>query len=151
MAVNLCTISDIKEYEPDILNYGIQEFSNQITRANADTIRDIRIKIWPTLQVGMYDINYLGANQVEMNEDLITVSQWTRCACFRALGYEIFPLLAKFEVDGDIFTNKMKYYRDEYIREFNDIRADGMEYDLDSDGTIQDREKEPQYYNRLKR
>lgn len=151
MAVNLCTISDIKEYEPDILNYGIQDFSNQITRANADTIRDIRIKIWPTLQVGMYDINYLGANQVEMNEDLITVSQWTRCACFRALGYEIFPLLAKFEVDGDIFTNKMKYYRDEYIREFNDIRADGMEYDLDSDGTIQDREKEPQYYNRLKR
>lgn len=151
MAITLCTITDIKQYEPDINNYGIQDFTTAITRANADVVRDIRIKIWPTLQVGMYDINYLGANQVEMNEDLLTASQWTRCAVYRALGFEIFPLLAKFEVDGDIFTNKMNFYRDEYAREFTDIKLDGVEYDLDNDGTVQDREKEPQYFNRLKR
>jgi hypothetical protein len=151
MAISLCTISDIQEFEPDILDYGIPTLSNEITRANADVVRDIRIKWWPTQQIGVYDINYLGANSVEMNEDLLTVSQWTICAVYQALGFHILPKLAKFEVDGDIFERKMDYYRKEYEREFDLILRDGVEYDLDSSGTIENREKEAQHYLRLKR
>jgi hypothetical protein len=151
MAISLCTISDIQEFEPDILDYGIPTLSNEITRANADVVRDIRIKWWPTQQIGVYDINYLGANSVEMNEDLLTVSQWTICAVYQALGFHILPKLAKFEVDGDIFERKMDYYRKEYEREFDLILRDGVEYDLDSSGTVENREKEAQHYLRLKR
>jgi len=151
MAISLCTISDIREYEPDILEYGLPDFTNEITRANADVVRDIRIKWWPTQQIGIYDINYLGANSVEMNEDLLTTSQWTTCAVYNALGFHILPKLAKFEVDGDVYQNKMEFYRKEYEREFDLVLRDGVEYDLDSSGTIEDREKEPQHYLRLKR
>jgi len=151
MAISLCTISDIQEFEPDILDYGIPNFTNEISRANADVVRDIRIKWWPTQQIGVYDINYLGANSVEMNEDLLTVSQWTICAVYQALGFHILPKLAKFEVDGDIFERKMDYYRKEYEREFDLILRDGVEYDLDSSGTVENREKEAQHYLRLKR
>jgi hypothetical protein len=151
MAISLCTISDIQEFEPDILDYGIPTLSNEISRANADVVRDIRIKWWPTQQIGVYDINYLGANSVEMNEDLLTVSQWTICAVYQALGFHILPKLAKFEVDGDIFERKMDYYRKEYEREFDLILRDGVEYDLDSSGTVENREKEAQHYLRLKR
>jgi hypothetical protein len=151
MAISLCTISDIQEFEPDILDYGIPTLTAEITRANADVVRDIRIKWWPTQQIGVYDINYLGANSVEMNEDLLTVSQWTICAVYQALGFHILPKLAKFEVDGDIFERKMDYYRKEYEREFDLILRDGVEYDLDSSGTVENREKEAQHYLRLKR
>lgn len=151
MAISLCTISDIQEFEPDILDYGIPTLTAEITRANADVVRDIRIKWWPTQQIGVYDINYLGANSVEMNEDLLTTSQWTICAVYQALGFHILPKLAKFEVDGDIFERKMDYYRKEYEREFDLILRDGVEYDLDSSGTVENREKEAQHYLRLKR
>ena len=151
MSIVLCTISDIQEYEVDILQYGIPNFTNEITRANADVVRDIRVKWWPTQQIGVYDINYLGLNQQEMNEDLLTASQWTTAAVYQALGFHILPKLAKFEVDGDVFYNKMEFYRKEYDREFDLVTRDGVEYDLDSSGTVEDREKEPQNYLRLKK
>ena len=151
MAISLCTLSDIQEYEPDITDYGLPSFDNEITRANADVVRDIRVKWWPTQQIGLYDINYLGANSIEMNEDLLTASQWTTAAVYQVLGFHILPKLSKFEVDGDVFQNKMQYYRKEYEREFDLILRDGVEYDLDSSGTVENREKEAQHYLRLKR
>ena len=151
MAITLATISDVEAYEPDITNYGIPDFDAEITKAQADVFRDLRIRWWPTQTIGLYDIKYLAGGNLEPDEDLYTASQLTRACVYQALGYHIYPKLAKFEPETDIFERKMLFYREEYAREMDLILRDGVEYDLDSSGTVTDTEKEATHYLRLKR
>lgn len=151
MAITLATINDVLEYEPDIENYGIPEFDNEITKAQQDVFRDLRIQWWPTQTIGLYDVKYLTGGAQEPDDDLYTASQLTRACVYHALGYHIYPKLAKFEPETDIFERKMEYYRAEYTREFDLLIRDGIEYDRDSSGTIDDTEREPTSYLRLKR
>jgi hypothetical protein len=151
MAITLATINDVLEYEPDIENYGIPEFDNEITKAQQDVFRDLRIQWWPTQTIGLYDVKYLTGGAQEPDDDLYTASQLTRACVYHALGYHIYPKLAKFEPETDIFERKMEYYRGEYTREFDLLLRDGIEYDRDSSGTVDDTEREPTSYLRLKR
>ena len=145
------TIDDVLEYEPDILDYGIPDFTDEIARAQSDVERELRIKWWPTQSIGLYDIKYLTGGNLEPSVDLYTASQHTRATVYNALGYHIYPKLAKFEPDQDIFERKMQFYREEYAREFDLVLRDGVEYDLDSSGTISDQEREATHYLKLKR
>jgi hypothetical protein len=151
MAITLATISDVQEYEPDILDFGIPNFDAEITKAQADVFRDLRIRFWPTYHIGRYDLTRLNTGNVEPDEDLYTASQLTTACVYNVLGFHIFPKLAKFDVETDLFERKMEYYRKEYEREFDLVLRDGVEYDADSSGTVDEAEKEPQYYLRLKR
>jgi len=147
----LATISDLQDYEPDILDFGIPNFSEELSKAQADVFRQLRRDWWPTQVLGLYDLKYLATGQTEPDEDLYTASQLTRATVFRALGYHIFPKMAKFEAEPDMFERKMEFYRKEYAEEFDNILRDGVEYDLDSSGTVSDEEKTPTHYLRLKR
>ena len=147
----LLTIGDITEYEPDILSFGIPDFTDEISRAQQDVFRDLRIKWWPTQQIGLYDLKYISTGQNEPDDDLYTASQLTRAACYQALGFHIYPKLAKFDEAVDIFERKMEFYRREYEREMDLVLRDGVEYDLDSSGIVTDTEKQPQHFLRLKR
>jgi hypothetical protein len=144
------TISDIQQYEPDILNFGIQNFDDALTKAQADVERYLRIHWWPTQQIGRFDITIVGTN-VEMDPDKLTASQMTRATVYCALGYYIYPKLSKFEPTLDIFQMKMDYYKKMYSEEIDLVVRDGVEYDIDSDGTVTDAEKTPEYFLRLKR
>ena len=147
----LLTIADIQDYEPDILNYGIPDFDQEITKAQNDVFRDLRIRWWPTQQIGLYDLKYLASGQVEPDEDMYNASQLTRVAVYQCLGFHVYPKLAKFDADQDIFERKMEFYRKDYEREMDLVLRDGVEYDNDSSGNITDAEKEPTHYLRLKR
>lgn len=151
MAITLATISDIQDYEPDILEFGIPNFDEELTKAQNDVFRDLRIRWWPTYTVGMYDISRVATGAVEPDEDLFTASQLTRACCYHALGFHVYPKLSKFEPEQDIFERKMEFYRKEYEREMDLILRDGVEYDLNSSGTVDDNEREPTHYLRLKR
>jgi len=145
------TIQDIQKYEPNILDYGIDSFETEMSEAVQDVTRDIRIKWFPTSAIGRYDASILGTNQPEMDDGRLTASQWTRSCVYYCLGYYIFPKLSTFNSEADIFERKFDYYRKEYAREFDKVLQDGVEYDIDSSGTITPAEKEPTYYLRLKR
>jgi|TARA_R110000744_G_scaffold344993_3_gene450390 hypothetical protein len=147
----LATIADVEAYEPDITDFGIPDFDAEIQKAQDDVFRDLRIKFWPTISHGMYDIKNVGTATVEPDEDLYTASQLTRACCYQALGYHIYPKLAKFDIEQDLFERKMEYYRKEFDREFELVLRDGVEYDRDSSGTIDDTEREATYFLRLKR
>ena len=151
MAITLATISDIEEFEPDILSFGIPDFDAEITKAQNDVFRDLRIRWWPTYMIGLYDISRLNTGQTEPDEDLYTASQLTRACVYHALGFHVYPKLAKFEPDQDLFERKMEFYRKEYEREIDLVLRDGVEYDADSSGTVDNAEKEPTHYLRLKR
>lgn len=144
------TISDIREYEPDITNYGIQNFDDALTKSQADVERYLRVNWWPTQQIGRFDITVIGTN-MEMDSSKLTDSQFTRAAVYCALGYYIYPRLSKFEPELDVFQMKMDYYKKMYAEEIDMVIRDGVEYDLDSSGDITDAEKVPQYFLRLKR
>ena len=107
------TISDIQQYEPDVLNFGIQNFDDALSKAQADVERYLRSNWWPTQQIGRFDITIVGTN-VEMDADKLTASQMTRAAVYAALGYYIYPRLSKFEPTLDIFQMKMDYYKKMY-------------------------------------
>lgn len=151
MAITLATINDVVAYEPDIENYGIQDFDADIAKAQQDVFRDLRIRWWPTQAIGLYDARYITGGNLEPDEDLYTASQLTRACVYNALGFHIYPKLSRFEPDIDVFERKMEHYRKEYEREIDLVLRDGVEYDLDSSGVVTDNEREATHYLRLKR
>jgi hypothetical protein len=151
MAITLATISDVEAYEPDITSFGIPDFDAELTQAQNDVFRDLRIRYWPTRQQALYDIKVLTTGQSEPDEDLYTASQLTRACVYQALGFHIYPKLAKFEPEQDLFERKMEFYRTEYERELDLVLRDGVEYDADSSGVVDNSEKEATHFLRLKR
>ena len=144
------TISDIQQYEPDVTNYGIQNFDDALVKAQADVERYLRVHWWPTQQFGRFDITIVGTN-VEMDATRLTDNQLTRATVYSALGYYIYPRLSKFEPNLDVFQMKMDYYKKMYAEEIQLVIADGVEYDVDNNNVVTDAEKVPQYFLRLKR
>lgn len=144
------TISDIQDYEPDILQYGIPEFDDALTKAQADVERFLRINWWPTVQAGRYDITVVGSFAT-MDPTLLQPEQLARATSYCALGYYIFPRLSKFEPDMDVFQIKLDYYKKSYAEEIDLVIRDGVKYDLNDDGSISAAEREPNYFLRLKR
>lgn len=144
------TINDVLEYEPDIQNYGIHDFSDALSKAQSDVERWLRIQWWPTQQIGRFDITIIGTN-TEMDPTKLQAAQLKRATVFNALSYYIYPQLSKFEPDLDVFQIKMEYYKTRWSEEIDLVIRDGVEYDLDSDGTVTDIEKQPEYFLRLKR
>lgn len=143
-------ISDLQEYEPDVLNYGIPNFDDALSKAQADVERYLRVNWWPSQQIGRFDVTIVGTN-VELDANKLTESQFTRATVYCALGYYIYPRLSKFEPEMDVFQMKLDYYKKMFAEEINMVIRDGVEYDLDSSGDITDAEKVPQYFLRLKR
>lgn len=143
-------ITDIQEYEPDITNYGIQNFDDALIKAQEDVERYLRVNWWPSQQIGRFDVTIVGTN-LELDPNKLTESQFTRATVYCALGYYIYPRLSKFEPEMDMFQMKLDYYKKMYAEEITMVIRDGVEYDLDSSGDITDAEKVPQYFLRLKR
>lgn len=149
MAIS-ATISDVLNYEPQIQDYGIHDFDDALTKAQADVERYLRIHWWPTQQIGKYDITIIGLN-AEMDSSKLDSEQLTRATVFAALAYYIYPKLSKFEPDLDVFQVKMDYYKGRFHEEIDLCIRDGILYDIDGDGNITDVEKEPSYFLRLQR
>ena len=87
----------------------------------------------------------------EMDETLLTDSQFTRAAVYCALGYYIYPRLSKFEPTLDVFQMKYDYYKKMYAEEIDMVIRDGIEYDVDNNNIVTAAEKTPNYFLRLKR
>jgi len=45
----------------------------------------------------------------------------------------------------------MDYYKSAFREELDFILQDGVKYDFDGDGTVEDHEQQPQHFNRLVR
>lgn len=146
----MLTISDIQDYVPDVLDYGIQDFSAEITKTEQDIYRLLRVRWWPTWKANRYDIVVRGIT-VEMDSDLLTDTQFTRAAVYYAMAEHILPKLSQFQPDGDKFMEMIKFYSTRFDQEFSLVLQDGVEYDYNGDGTVDVAEKQPQYFLRLQR
>jgi hypothetical protein len=151
MAFKPAVLNDVKQVEPNIDELGIINLQTEIDNAATDVLRDLQTRWWPTYNLSTLDISRIGVGQARMNSDQLDADQWTKCTVFRALGFHIFPKLAKFDADQDIFERKMEFYRREYERELDDEMRFGVSYDADSSGTYSDSEREATVSLRLKR
>ena len=150
MALTIATIADILEYEPNIQEYGVFDWDDALEKGNEDVLRELRIKWWPTQQIGKFDITVIGLN-VEMDETKLDPEQLKRAHVYRTLAYYVFPRLSKFEPEMDVFQMRMEFYRGLYREELDAVIADGVHYDINDDGAFSDLEKEPSYFGRLRR
>jgi len=142
--------SDLLEYEPDIASYGIQQFTELHEKTYDDIIRLLRIEWWPRADYGRYDLSVV-TGRPNMNEDLVMKPQFTRAACYHVMAYYIYPRLSTFDPQGDVFREKMAYYKEKFRDEFDLCLREGVKYDFDSSGTITDSEDDPVHFNRLVR
>jgi len=147
---DMITISDVEEYLPDVLNYGILSFDDSFEKSRQDIFRKLRIEWWPRATYGNHDISVLG-DEYEMDESRLTESQFTRACVFHCLAYYIMPQLTRHDPERDRFIEMADYYKSRFNEEFDAVLKDGVEYDDNNDGTIQDSEKQPHHYGRLVR
>ena len=148
--MTMSTDQNIIEYMPDLYDFGIQDFSADHAKTREDILRRLRIDWWPTNNAWQYDISYASVTP-EMDETLLTESQFTRAAVFHVLSYYILPKLAKFDPEGDRFENMMKHYRSRFEEEYALVLRDGVEYDANNDDTISSGEKQTRNFMRLVR
>lgn len=151
--MTMSTDQDIQEYMPDLYDYGIQDFSADHAKTRQDIFRRLRVEWWPKHRPWTTDITIVGSawTQPEMDETLLTESQFTRAAVFHVLAYYILPKLMKFDPEGDRFENMQKHYKARFEEEFDLVLRDGVEYDANDDGTIETGEKQATHFMRLVR
>ena len=145
---NYATDNDVLEYEPQLKEYGIIDFSDGLTKSTADIKRLLRIHWWPRVS---RSYNTLRSTTTEMDDTKLTASQFTRAAVFHVIGYYIAPQLTQFSAEPDKFTVMIDFYKAKFQEEFDLILGDGVEYDFNADGSISASEKETAHYNRLVR
>tara|TARA_Y100000034_G_C6889497_1_gene408943 strand:- start:946 stop:1395 length:450 start_codon:yes stop_codon:yes gene_type:complete len=142
--------TNILEYEPDIQKYGIAEFDSLHEKSYNDIIRLLNIKWFPKYDSGSSDISIIGTSN-KLSPSRLTTSQFTRAAVYHVLANYIYPRLSTFDPDGDTFNAKRVYYEQKFETEFDLILRAGVEYDIDSSGSITNSERQTFHFNRLVR
>jgi uncharacterized Rmd1/YagE family protein len=147
----MSTDADLIKYQPDILTFGIDEFTDEHAKARDDILRKLRDEWWVrSRNVTNYDISR-SLPSLEMDDSKLTESQFERCAVYRVLSEYALPQLTKWNNEGseDRFQVMMMHYRKRYDEEFNSILRDGVLYDFDGDGTVEQTEKQPFHTRRI--
>ena len=146
--MSMLTISDVKEFQSDILEFGIQDFDEMFTKTEADILRRLHIDWWVVRSQKQPVVPVTSTNS-DFDENKLDKTQFTRAAVFYCLGYYIYPMLSSFQPEGDKFQELMKYYREEFEREFELCLRRGVRYDDDGDSTYETSEKQPVHFGRL--
>lgn len=131
--------ADLMDIIPDILSFGIDSFSTEHAKAQADIERKIRADWWDKR-------GFSG----ELKPQYLTDSQWTRANAYLVLWKYALPQLTNW-VDGDRFQGMIDFYKSRFAEEIEAVFKDGVEYDDDNNGTIDDDEKTPINDGRLVR
>ena len=145
------TDSNLKEYEANINEFGIQDFSAMHTKTYNDILRLLRIEWWPRVNSTYHANRHFNSAGLEMDATKLTASQFQRAAVFHTLGYYIFPQLTQHGPEEDRYSILETYYKNKFREEFDLILADGIEYDYDGSGSVANSEKHTAHFNRLVR
>jgi len=149
--------ADVTKYQPDAFEFGIAsgstEVLNFLAQTTNDILRQLRIEWWPVYKTNVFtDITVL--NTAEMVNTKVNLDQFERAGVYLFLGRFYLPALTKFrpETEKDRFERMAEYYMSQYNMEWRMILEDGVEYDVDSSGTIVSNEREPLHgFRRLTR
>lgn len=148
---NYSTDADVLEYEPTIKEYGVIDFSSYHAKTTADIQRHLRIEWWPRVKRYSSTSRYFNTTDLEMDTTKLNAEQLKRAAVYHVLSYYILPQLTKHDAEPDRFRMMIDFYKGRFRDELDMVLQDGVEYDWDNDGTVEDSEKQTQHFNRLVR
>ena len=148
---NYSTDADILEYEPNIKEYGIIDFSSFHSKTTADIQRHLRIEWWPRVRRDRVGANYFNTTDLEMDNSKLTASQLKVAAVYHCLAFYILPQLTQHTAEPDRFRMMIDFYKGRFRDELDMVLQDGVKYDFDGDGTVENHEQQPQHFNRLVR
>ena len=147
---NYSTDANILEYEPNIKDYGIIDFSAYHSKTTADIQRSLRVEWWPRVRRDRAG-SYFNSTDLEMDNAKLTASQLTNAAVYHCLAFYILPQLTQHTAEPDRFRMMIDFYKARFRDEFDMILQDGVKYDWDGDGTVEPHEEQTQHFNRLVR
>jgi hypothetical protein len=124
------TNSDLIDLNPGFMDHGVDDWTNELNKAESDIKTKIRGE-W-------FNKRYSGD---DWDPTLLTESQWTLATLYRALAHYILPQLSSWRTDGDSFREQISFYQANFAEEINLQFTLGVEYDYDEDGIVQDSEK----------
>ena len=150
---NVINAGDVSNYQADIYEFGLASTTSEvtffITQTTNDILRELRTRWWPVYKSNVYtDITVL--NTVEMVDTKVDLDQFKRAGVFLFLSRFFLPTLTKFrpEADKDRFERMIEFYNSAYVKEFQSILEDGVNYDADAGGSISVSEREPLHGSR---
>lgn len=140
------TLDDLLQVEPTITEYGVIDFDTELARSETEVNRVLHVRWFKSYQASHNDV---GA----FDPTLLTASQWTQATVYHALAYHIAPKLTQFSQEGqeDRFQVMMNYYAGRFEHEMDLCLREGVQYDLDDNGTVSTGESAPTVSLRLVR
>jgi hypothetical protein len=128
--MTFATIDNLLQVDATLQDYGIQDFEPELTKAESDVTKIIKVRWWPQY---VKTVTNTGSDNFVLDPTLLDATQWTEVTCYYALAFYILPKLSKFEADPDRFRNMMDYYSQRFDALIDlELRA-GVRYDADSD------------------
>lgn len=133
------TDSDLQDIVPDILQLGIDTFSDEHGRAFNDINRNLRVDWW--------DKKGLSG---EMDNNKLVSVQFARLSTYLVLWKYALPQLTNW-VSDDRFLKMIDFYKARFGEEYDALLRDGIEYDENDDDAISNKEKQSIHHGRLSR
>lgn len=134
------TNSDIETYVPDIMEHGVVDWSTELSGAEEDIIRKIRVDWWnKEMSITRFNRTVIPGQIFDTTK--LDDTQWTRACVYYALYAFIFPKLTTWKPESDSFREQIDFYRNRFNDEYNMVLAEGIRYDQDGDSTFEENEK----------
>jgi hypothetical protein len=148
MASYPCTNDDLAAERPKILDYGVFDWTDKILEAKAFIDRTISAR-WYRAACKEYSVDY---RVYEFDSDLLlNANEQLGLLCVYKTLQLIYQYLSKDTPEPDAFERNAKRYEKLYAVELSDVLANGLDYDWDSSGSIDNTEKLMPSMRRLKR
>jgi hypothetical protein len=140
------TLDDLLQVEPNIQEYGVIEWDFELARSEAELNRVLTVRWWQSYRkrLGLSD-------SAPLDPTLFDPAQWTTATVYHALAYHICPKLTQFSPETDRFQVMMDYYRGRFEHEMDLCIREGVRYDANDNGTLEDTEKMSDHNLRLRR
>ena len=119
------TNNNLQEYAPDVFEQGIDDWTDELTKAQTDVINMIQYKWWNKYY-----------SRSKFNSTLLVEAQWTKSTVYQALYAYILPRLSTFRPEGDPFREQLTFYKERFNEEFDIQFGLGIQYDFENDGSI---------------
>jgi len=133
------TDSNLQDIVPDILQLGIDTFSDEHGRAFNDINRNLRVDWWE--KKGLSG---------EMDNNKLVSAQFARLSTYLVLWKYALPQLTNW-VSDDRFLKMIDFYKARFGEEYDALLRDGIQYDENDDDVISKKEKQSIHHGRLSR
>ena len=134
------TNTNLEEYAPEVFQQGVDDWTDELTKAQTDVTNMIQFKWWNKFH-----------SRSNFDSSKLVEAQWTKATVYQAMYAYILPRLSTFRPEGDPFREQLEFYKERYTEEWELQFGVGIKYDFENDGTIDDGDVEQMSQTRLYR